>query len=48
MARPTKHYGKWRIRWEDASGTRHSETYDDFDVAKRVLRDRELTRSSSG
>ena len=22
MARPTKHYGKWRIRWVDENGVR--------------------------
>ncbi len=27
MARPTKHYGKWRIRWVDEHRACHSESF---------------------
>ncbi len=28
MAKPTKHYGKWRVRWTDENGRRHSEIFE--------------------
>lgn len=37
MARPIKHRGKWRIRWNDARGERRSEVYDDFRSAHVAL-----------
>lgn len=42
MARPTKHYGKWRIRWVDENGQRQSEVFDDYREAAFQLRQREL------
>lgn len=41
MAKPTKHYGKWRIRWIDENGKRHSEVYDRRDDALFKLREHE-------
>ncbi len=37
MAKPTKHYGKWRIRWLDAEGRRRSESFATFSDAQRAL-----------
>ncbi len=28
MAKPTKHYGVWRIRWVDENRKRHSEVHE--------------------
>ena len=42
MARPRKHYGKWRIRWVDEHRGRHSETFDTFDEAVFAQQQREL------
>ncbi len=42
MARPTKHYGKWRIRWVDENGERKSEVFDDRREASFQLQQREL------
>lgn len=41
MAKPIRHYGKWRIRWIDEFGNRQSEIYDDYKDAARILRERE-------
>ncbi|MBL9025982.1 MAG: hypothetical protein JNL21_27555 [Myxococcales bacterium] len=41
MAKPTKHYGRWRIRWTDEKGDRRSAVYDDYKVAAHELRQRE-------
>ena len=37
MGRPTKHYGRWRIRWLDAERRRCSETFTTFGDAQRAL-----------
>jgi integrase len=42
MAKPTKHYGRWRIRWTDETGKRCSEVHDDFKVATHALRQHEV------
>jgi integrase len=42
VAKPTKHYGKWRIRWIDEHGERHSEVYDDYRDAALKLRQHEV------
>ncbi|MEI8347315.1 MAG: hypothetical protein WCG27_07595, partial [Pseudomonadota bacterium] len=42
MANPVKHYDKWRIRWIDSRGNRHSETYDDFSDAQFALKRHEI------
>jgi integrase len=41
MAKPVKHYGKWRIRWIDEAGIRQSEIYDDRNDAAYKLREHE-------
>lgn len=41
MAKPTKHYGTWRIRWTDENGKRRSEVFDDFKTASFELKKRE-------
>lgn len=41
MAKPTKHYDKWRIRWTDENGQRHSEVFDDFKTASYELKKHE-------
>ncbi|MSP62545.1 MAG: site-specific integrase [Myxococcales bacterium] len=41
MASPIKHHGKWRIRWIDERGGRHSEVYDDRRDAVLKLKQRE-------
>lgn len=41
MARPIKHRGKWRIRWTDQNGRRHSEVFEDHCDAVFSLRARE-------
>ena len=38
MAEPVEHYGKWRIRWQDADGKRRSKTFTSKSAAKRALR----------
>jgi hypothetical protein len=30
VAKPTKHRGKWRIRWLDEHGERQSAVFDDY------------------
>lgn len=42
MAKPTKHYGKWRIRWKDEHGKRHSQSFDSYSDALFELKQREL------
>ena len=42
MARPRKHYGKWRIRWVDEHRGRHSETFDTRDEAVFAQQKHEL------
>lgn len=42
MARPVKQLGKWRIRWVDAEGKRHSEVLDDHADAAFKLRQHQL------
>lgn len=49
MARPTKHYGKWRIRPIDENGDRKSEVFDDrreaaFQLQQRALEAEERRR----
>ncbi len=41
MAKPTKHHGKWRIRWVDENGSRQSEVYSDFKTTNYELKKRE-------
>ncbi len=41
MAKPTKHYDKWRIRWTDERGKRRSDVFDDFKTASHELKKRE-------
>lgn len=41
MAKPTKHYKGWRIRWTDADGERHSEVYAKYDDAAFKLKEHE-------
>lgn len=36
-SKPTKHYGRWRIRWLDANGIRHSEVFDSYADAEFAL-----------
>jgi integrase len=38
MARPVKHYNKWRIRWTDETGKRRSEVHDTYQDALLRLR----------
>jgi integrase len=42
MSKPRKHYGKWRIRWLDEKGVRHSESYDSREGAAFALEKHEL------
>lgn len=42
MARPVKHYGRWRIRWIDADGRRQSEVYDKYRDAELALQRHEV------
>ncbi len=42
MAKPVKHYGRWRIRWVDETGDRKSEVYDDYREAAHKLREHEV------
>ena len=42
MAKPVKHYGRWRIRWTDEHGKRHSLNFDTYSDAISDLRRREL------
>ncbi len=37
MARPVKHYGKWRIRWFDHNGQRRSANFSTHKEAERAL-----------
>jgi hypothetical protein len=53
MARPRKHYGKWRIRWVDEHRCRQSETFDtpdeaDFAQQKHELEVKEVKRGLRG
>ncbi len=41
MAKPTKHYGMWRIRWVDENRGRHSEVYEKREDAVFKLREHE-------
>jgi integrase len=36
--KPTKHYGRWRIRWTDASRRRQSAVFDTYREAEQALR----------
>jgi len=38
VAKPIKHYGKWRVRWIDAGGKRRSATFDTYKEAEQALR----------
>ncbi|MBT3980050.1 MAG: site-specific integrase [Bacteriovoracaceae bacterium] len=42
MAKPTKHYGKWRIRWSDERGCRKSESFDSKEDADFYLKKYEV------
>ena len=42
MAKPVRHYGKWRIRWVDAEGKRRSAVHDTYREAEHDLRRREV------
>jgi integrase len=42
MSKPTKHYGKWRVRWIDEHGLRQSAVLDDHKTALLMLRQKEL------
>lgn len=42
MAKPTPHYGAWRIRWIDENGTRQSAVHDDRREALFQLHQRQL------
>lgn len=42
MAKPVKHYGKWRIRWVDEFGARRSEVFDNRNDALLVLQRNEV------
>jgi len=42
MAKPTKHYGQWRIRWTDEAGQRRSEVHEDHKQAAHALRQHEV------
>lgn len=42
MAKPTKHYDKWRVRWTDETGKRKSQTFADRKTAELALRKAEL------
>jgi len=37
VAKPTKHRGKWRIRWIDEKGERQSEVFEDYRRAQTEL-----------
>ena len=42
VAKPVLHYGKWRIRWTESSGRRHSQVFSSFEDAEIALRRLEL------
>jgi integrase len=42
VAKPTKHYDKWRIRWTDEAGKRHSKTFTERKTAELALRKVEI------
>jgi hypothetical protein len=42
VAKPVKHYGRWRIRWVDENDARKSEVYDDYRAAAHKLRAHEV------
>lgn len=42
MAKLTEHYGRWRLRWVDEHGRRHSAVFDDYKTAAFELRKNEL------
>lgn len=42
MAKPVKHYDKWRIRWIDATGVRRSAVFETYREADVELKRREL------
>ena len=45
MARPTRHHGKWRVRWTDATGRRRSETHETETQAEAALRRHQFVAS---
>jgi integrase len=42
MAKPVKHYGKWRIRWVEPTGERRSEVFENRNDAVLVLQRNEV------
>jgi hypothetical protein len=42
VAKPTKHYDTWRIRWTDETGKRRSATFTEKKTAELALRKAEL------
>ena len=44
MAKPVKHYGKWRIRWVDQYGRRRSQTFESYAEAETALALRTLEK----
>jgi len=42
VGKPVRHYGKWRIRWSDAEGKRHSEVFIKFEDAAFALKNYEV------
>jgi len=42
VSKPTKHYGKWRIRWIDEHGKRRSQSFSDHKAAALALKQRKL------
>ena len=42
MSKPTKHFGKWRIRWIDADSKRKSAVFDSHKEAARILKQLEI------
>jgi hypothetical protein len=52
VAKPTKHGAKWRIRWLDEHGHRHSAVFDDYrraqtDLSRRQVEAEEEARNDS-
>lgn len=42
QSKPAPHYGKWRIRWTDENGNRHSEVHEKYEDAKYALNRHEV------
>lgn len=42
VAKPVKHYGKWRIRWTEPNGRRRSQVFEQYSDAELALRRLEL------